>query len=76
MNALVDIRDVLPNIRVPALVIHRTGDRLLRIEEGRYLASHIPGATMVELPGDDHLPFVGDQLAVLSAIDQFLKRLR
>ena len=76
MNSQVDIRDVLPTIRVPALVIHRTGDRLLTIEEGRYLASHIPGATMVELPGDDHLPFVGDQLAVLSAVDQFLKRLR
>jgi pimeloyl-ACP methyl ester carboxylesterase len=75
MNAEVDIRDVLPKIRVPALVIHRTGDRLLTIEEGRYLARHIPGATLAELPGDDHLPFVGDQLAVLSAIDQFLKRL-
>jgi pimeloyl-ACP methyl ester carboxylesterase len=66
---------VLPTIRVPALVIHRTGDRLLKIEEGRYLAEHIPGATMVELPGDDHLPFVGDQMAILSAIDQFLRKL-
>ena len=76
MNSQVDIRDVLPTIRVPALVIHRTGDRLLKIEEGRYLAEHIPGAILAELPGDDHLPFVGDQLAVLSAVDQFLKRLR
>ncbi len=75
MNAEVDIRNVLPNIRVPSLIIHRTGDRLLKIEEGRYLAAQIPGATMVELPGDDHLPFVGDQLAVLSAIDQFLNGL-
>jgi pimeloyl-ACP methyl ester carboxylesterase len=76
MNADVDIRDVLPKIAVPALVIHRTGDRLLKIEEGRYLAEHIPGATMVELPGDDHLPFVGDQLAVLSAVDEFLQKLK
>jgi pimeloyl-ACP methyl ester carboxylesterase len=76
MNAAVDIRAVLPNVRVPALVIHRTGDQLLKVEEGRYLASQIPGATMVELEGHDHLPFVGDQLAVLSAVDQFLKRLR
>lgn len=76
MNAEVDIREVLPKIRVPALVIHRTGDRLLKIEEGRYLAAHIPGATMVELPGDDHLPFVGDQLSILSAIDEFLRRLK
>jgi pimeloyl-ACP methyl ester carboxylesterase len=75
MNAEVDIRTVLPQIAVPALVIHRTGDRLLKIEEGRYLASHIPGATLAELPGDDHLPFVGDQLAVLSVIDQFLRRI-
>ena len=75
MNAEVDIRHVLPHVRVPALVVHRTGDRCLKIEEGRYLAEHIPGATMVELPGNDHLPFVGDQLAMLSAIDQFLKQL-
>ena len=73
MNAEIDIRDVLPSIRVPALVMHRTGDRCLKIEEGRYLAEHIPGATLVELPGDDHLPFVGDQVAMLSAIDQFLE---
>jgi pimeloyl-ACP methyl ester carboxylesterase len=76
MNAEVDVRDVLPKLGVPALVIHRTGDRCLKIEEGRYLASRIPGATMVELPGDDHLPFVGDQVALLAAIDQFLTRLR
>lgn len=76
MNAGVDIRHILASIRVPSLVIHRTGDRLLKVEEGRYLAEHIPGATLAELPGDDHLPFVGDQLSVLSAIDQFLKRLK
>ena len=52
MNAEIDIRDVLPSIRVPTLVIHRTGDRCLKVEEGRYLASRIPGATFVELPGD------------------------
>jgi pimeloyl-ACP methyl ester carboxylesterase len=76
MNATVDVRSILPTITVPSLIIHRTGDRLLKVDEGRYLASLIPGATMVELPGDDHLPFVGDQVAVLSAVDQFLKRLR
>jgi pimeloyl-ACP methyl ester carboxylesterase len=76
MNAAVDIRAVLPDVRVPALVIHRTGDQLLKVEEGRYLASQIPGATMVELEGHDHLPFVGDQLAVLSAVDEFLRKIR
>jgi hypothetical protein len=73
MNALVDIRPVLEAIRVPTLVIHRTGDRCLLVEEGRFLASRIPGARFVELPGDDHLPFVGDQDAVLDAIERFLR---
>jgi pimeloyl-ACP methyl ester carboxylesterase len=74
MNAAIDIRDVLPSIRVPTLVVHRTGDRTLKVEEGRYLASRIPGATFVELPGIDHLPFVGDQDALLAAIEDFLSR--
>ena len=72
MNAEVDIRNVLPSIRVPALVIHRSGDRCLRVEEGRYLAERIPGARLVELPGDDHLPFVGDQEAILRAVERFV----
>ena len=72
MNAEIDIRAVLPSIRVPTLVLHRAGDRCLRVEEGRYLASHIPGAAFVELPGDDHLPFVGDQEAILAQIERFL----
>ena len=76
MNADIDVRDILPTIRVPTLVIHRTGDRLLRVEEGRYVASRIPGAEFVELPGEDHLPFVGDQDAILSVVDRFLARRR
>jgi hypothetical protein len=76
MNAEIDVRAVLPSIKVPTLVIHRTGDQTLRVEEGRYLASHIPGAEFVELPGRDHLPFVGDQDAILDAIDSFLSRHR
>ena len=72
MNAQIDVRDVLPSIRVPTLVLHRTGDRCLKVEEGRYLASQIPGARFVELPGIDHLPFVGDQDAMLAAIEEFL----
>ena len=58
----------LKEIRVPTLVLHRTGDRCLRVEEGRYVASLIPNARFVELPGDDHLPFVGDQDALLKEI--------
>jgi len=72
MNAEIDVRELLPTIRVPTLILHRTQDRLLAIEEGRYVASRIPGATLVELPGEDHLPFVGDQDAMLDAIERFL----
>jgi hypothetical protein len=76
MNAEIDIRRVLPSIRVPTLVLHRSGDRCLKVEEGRYLAAHIPGAEFVELPGNDHLPFVGDQEAVLREIERFIARRR
>ena len=72
MNAEIDVRHILPTIRVPTLVLHRTGDRCLLAEEGRYVASLIPNATFVELPGDDHLPFVGDQDALLDEIERFL----
>jgi pimeloyl-ACP methyl ester carboxylesterase len=72
MNAEIDVRDVLPSIQAPTLVLHRTGDRALAVEGGRYLAAHIPGAKMVELPGDDHLPFVGAQDEILDAIAHFL----
>lgn len=72
MNADIDVRHVLPSVRVPTLIIHRTDDHCLTIDEGRYVAAHIPGARLVELPGEDHLPFVGDQDAVLTAIEQFL----
>lgn len=74
MNAAIDVRAVLPSIGVPTLVLHRSGDRCLKVEEGRFLAEHIPGATFVEQPGDDHLPFVGDQDAMLSEIKGFLSR--
>jgi hypothetical protein len=57
-------------------VLHRAGDRCLFVEEGRYLASRIAGAEFVELPGDDHLPFVGDQEALVSEIGRFLARRR
>jgi hypothetical protein len=72
MNSQADIRSILPNISVPALVLHRTGDRCLLAEEGRYVAGRIPGARFVELPGVDHLPFVGDQSAILDHVQQFL----
>ncbi|MCL4814726.1 MAG: alpha/beta fold hydrolase [Vicinamibacteraceae bacterium] len=72
MNAEIDVRQVLPTIRVPTLVLHRVDDRCLRVEEGRYFAARIPGARLVELPGSDHLPFVGDQDAMLDEIEAFV----
>jgi len=72
MNSEIDVRDVLPSIRVPTLVIHRKGDLCLRVEEGRYLASRIAGAKYVELGGVDHLPFVGDQDEILDEIERFV----
>ncbi|TMH07387.1 MAG: adenylate/guanylate cyclase domain-containing protein [Betaproteobacteria bacterium] len=59
MNTRLDYRAVLPAIRVPTLVVHRLGDLDVSIENGRYLAKHIPDARLVELPGNDHLPWVG-----------------
>jgi len=76
MNAEIDVRRVLPTIRVPSLVIHRTGDLLLKIDEGRFVADCIPGSKFVELPGDDHLPFVGDQDAILDEVEEFLTGVR
>ena len=76
MNAEIDVRRVLPTIRVPTLVIHRSGDLCLKVEEGKYVAQQIPGAKFVELPGDDHLPFVGDQDAVLDEVEEFLTGVR
>jgi pimeloyl-ACP methyl ester carboxylesterase/DNA-binding winged helix-turn-helix (wHTH) protein len=72
MNAEIDVRNVLPSVRVPSLIIHRSGDRCLKVEEGRYVASLIPRARYVELPGDDHLPFAGDQDAILDEVEGFL----
>lgn len=72
MNAQIDVRPILPSIQVPTLVIHRTGDRCLLVEEGRHMAELIPGAKFVELPGDDHLPFVGNSEAILDEIEEFL----
>jgi class 3 adenylate cyclase len=72
MNTQVDIRHVLPTIRVPTLIVHRAGDRDIDVGGARYMAERIPGAKYVELPGDDHLPFVGDQDSILDQVEEFL----
>jgi pimeloyl-ACP methyl ester carboxylesterase/DNA-binding winged helix-turn-helix (wHTH) protein/class 3 adenylate cyclase len=76
MNAEIDVRNVLPSIRVPSLVIHRSDDQCLKVEEGRFVAERIPGAKFVEFPGNDHLPFVGNQDAILDEMEEFLTGVR
>ena len=71
-----DVRAVLPTIRVPTLVINRVGDRVAELEEGRWLAGQISDATFIELPGEDHLPWAGDQASILDAITSFLGVIR
>jgi pimeloyl-ACP methyl ester carboxylesterase len=67
-----DVRDILPSIRAPTLVLHRTGDPLFRVGHGRYLAEHIPGAMFVELPGEDHF-WVGEAVEMIAGeIEEFI----
>jgi len=72
MNAEIDVRQVLPVIRVPTLIVHRIGDRLIDIEQARYLTQNIPGARLVELPGDDHTAWIGDADAIFNEVEEFL----
>jgi esterase/lipase len=71
MNALVDVRELLSSIRIPTLVLHRTRDALFSVDDGRYLADNIPGATLQLLEGEDH--FVsGDPAQILDAMEPFV----
>jgi pimeloyl-ACP methyl ester carboxylesterase len=74
MSAMIDIRHVLPAIRVPTLVLHRADEVLA--EASRYVGERIPGAKLVELPGADHMPWLGDQDAALDEIEEFLTGVR
>jgi class 3 adenylate cyclase/pimeloyl-ACP methyl ester carboxylesterase len=68
----VDIRGLLGAIRVPTLVLHRTGDRMADIRASKYLAERLPDARFHELPGENHLPFFGDADSILSLTQEFL----
>lgn len=72
MNTEIDIRAVLPIIRVPTLMFHAVGDRDANVEEGRWIARRIPGARLIELPTADHLPYYANQDAVVAATQEFL----
>jgi class 3 adenylate cyclase/alpha-beta hydrolase superfamily lysophospholipase len=68
----IDVREVLPMVQVPTLVLHHTGDRVVNVNAGRYLGEHIPGAKYVELPGRDHAAWAGDVDGLLGEIEEFL----
>ena len=68
----IDVRHLLPTIRVPTLVLHRTDDPVWNVQSSRYLADHIPGAELVELPGRDGYPWVGEWEAVIEQIERFV----
>ena len=72
MNMAIDVRDVLPVVSAPALVVHQRGDPWVRVEHGRYLAQHIPGAAYVELDGDEHLPSAAFVPRLLAQVVPFL----
>jgi pimeloyl-ACP methyl ester carboxylesterase len=72
MNTYVDVRDVLPAIRVPTVVMHRTDDRDANVEEGRYIAARIPGARFVEFPGADHSWWTQDRDAILDEVEELM----
>jgi class 3 adenylate cyclase len=68
----VDIRRLLGSVQAPVLVLHRTGDRAADVRASRYLAQRLPNARLVELPGEDHSPYLGDQDQVVALTQEFL----
>jgi pimeloyl-ACP methyl ester carboxylesterase len=68
----VDVSDMLPAVRVPTLLMHRAGDQRIGVEHGRRLAAQMPSARYVELPGDDHLPHIGDSERIVKLIREFV----
>jgi pimeloyl-ACP methyl ester carboxylesterase len=71
-----DVRAVLGQIQAPTLVLHRTGDRVVDVAQGRAIAAAIPRATFIELPGEDHIPFLGDVDALVDQVEEFLTGVR
>ena len=72
MNEEIDVRHVLGSLHVPTLVLHREGDLITKIGAAHYMAEHIPDATLIELPGDDHVHWVGDTEKLLGSMEEFL----
>ncbi|HJS27705.1 MAG TPA: adenylate/guanylate cyclase domain-containing protein [Actinomycetota bacterium] len=76
MNSMIDVRSVLPSIQVPTLLLYRIEDADVKIGEGRYIASRIPGSKLVELDGADHFMWIGDVEALLDEVEEFLTGVR
>jgi class 3 adenylate cyclase len=72
LYSTMDVRELLPTIQVPTLVMNRTGDRLTPMSWARYLADHIPGARLAEIPGTDHVIATEHQDEVVGEIEEFL----
>jgi len=76
MNTEVDITEILESIKVPALIMQRTHDVDVKIEEGRFISERIPGAKFVELDGNDHLFWVGNTMEVLNQMKAFILNIK
>jgi len=76
MNTHVDVRDILPSIRVPTVVMHRTEDRDAKVEEGRFIASQITSARFVEFSGADHSWWTQDRDTILDEIEELVTGVR
>jgi len=72
LNALIDVRSILPNVRVPAMVLHRRTDALIPVELGRDVATQIPGAKFIEYPDGDHAFWTGDVETLTGDIEEFI----
>lgn len=76
MNREIDVRKVLPTVRVPTLIAHRIGDRNISIQQARYMAARMPSARLVELPGDDHMLWFGNNDTLIGEVEEFLTGVR
>jgi pimeloyl-ACP methyl ester carboxylesterase len=72
----VDVRPLLPAIRVPVVILHRVGEVAVDVSHSRYMAEHIPGARYVELPGSDHLPWIGDVEPIMAEVQELVTGMR
>jgi class 3 adenylate cyclase len=74
MNRDIDVREIVPSVRVPTLILHRVGDSRITVDAGRYLAGNIPGAKFIELPGTSHTPWAERDISdrIVDEIQEFL----